>query len=48
MNLGELLFLKKEENNNLKELYDMIPGLNTKDNNDVGNLDPKTDNKGAQ
>ena len=37
-----------KENDNLEELYDMIPGLNTKDNNDVGNLDPKTDNKGAQ
>ena len=36
-----------KENDNLKELYDMIPGLNTKDNNDVGNLDSKTGNKGA-
>ena len=36
-----------KENDNLKELYDMIPGLNTKDNNDVGNLDSKTGNKDA-
>jgi subtilisin len=33
-----------KENNNLKELYDIIPGLNTKDNNDVDNLDSKSDN----
>ena len=24
-----------KENDNLEELYDMIPGLNTKDNNDL-------------
>ena len=33
-----------KENDNLKELYNMIPGLNTKDNNDI---DSKTGNKGA-
>ncbi|MDN5846257.1 MAG: S8 family serine peptidase [Candidatus Nitrosocosmicus sp.] len=33
-----------KENDNLKELYDMIPGLNTKDNN---NIDSKTGNKDA-
>ena len=35
------------ENDNLKELYAMISGLNTKDNNDAGNLDSKIGNKGA-
>ena len=39
--------INNKENNNLKELYDMIPGLNTKDNNDVGNPDSKIDNKDA-
>jgi hypothetical protein len=33
-----------KENDNLKELYNMIPGLNTKDNNYI---DSKTGNKGA-
>lgn len=33
-----------KEDDNLKELYNMIPGLNTKDNNDI---DSKTGNKGA-
>ena len=33
-----------KENNNFKELYDMIPGLNTKNNNDVDDLDSKSDN----
>jgi len=36
-----------KENDNLEELYDMIPGLNTKDNNDVSDSDSKTGNKGA-
>ena len=39
--------INNKENNNLKELYDMIPGLNKKDNNDVGNSDYKTGNKDA-
>ncbi|HEX7207356.1 MAG TPA: protease inhibitor I9 family protein, partial [Nitrososphaeraceae archaeon] len=34
-----------KENDNLKELYDMIPGLNTRDNNDVDDSDSKTENK---
>ncbi len=40
-------YINNKENNNLKELYDMIPGLNTKDNNDIGNSDSKTGNKGV-
>jgi len=36
-----------KENDNLEELYNMIPGLNTKDNNDVSDSDSKTGNKGA-
>jgi subtilisin len=39
--------INNKENNNLKELYDMIPGLNTKENNDVGNPDSKIYNKDA-
>ena len=39
--------INNKENNNLKELYDMIPGLNKKDNNDVGNSDYKTGNEDA-
>ena len=34
-----------KENNNLKELYDMIPGLNTRDSNDVDDSDSKTGNQ---
>ncbi len=33
-----------KENDNLKELYDMIPGFNTRDNNDVDDSDSKTEN----
>jgi len=40
--------INNKENNNLKELYDMIPGINTKDNSDVVNSDSKTGNKDAQ
>ena len=39
--------INNKENNNLKELYDMIPGLNEKGNNAVGNSDYKTGNKDA-
>jgi subtilisin len=35
-----------KENNNIEELYDMIPGQNTKDSNDAGSKDSKIDNKG--
>jgi len=44
--------INSKENNNLKELYDMIPGLNTKDNNvvvdGIGNSDTGNEkNKGT-
>ena len=44
--------INSKENNNLKELYDMIPGLNTKDNNvvvdGIGNSDAGNEkNKGT-
>ena len=36
------------ENDNLKELFDMIPSLNTKiDSNEIGNSNSKTGNKYA-
>ncbi len=33
-----------KENDNLRELYDMIPGLNTRDKNDVDDSDSKSEN----
>ena len=37
--------INDEENNNLKKLYEIIPGLNTKDNSGGDNSDSKTGNK---
>ena len=37
-----------KENDNLRELYEMIPGLNTRDNNNEDNSDSKMSNKEEQ